>query len=48
MGEQRTPHAAATQQAASDEEPQHPAFSAFAFVVLVLILVFVVILAALA
>ena len=39
MGEQRTPHAAATQQAASDEEPEHPALSTsvFAFVLVLLL-----------
>ena len=50
MSQQRTPHAAATQQAASDEQAQQPALpaSAFVLVVLAFILVFVFTLAALA
>ena len=50
MSQQRTPHAAATQQAASDEQAQQPALpaSAFVLVVLAFILVFVITLAALA
>ena len=49
MSQQRTPHAAATQQAASDEQAQQPALpaSAFVLVVLAFILVFVFTLAAL-
>jgi hypothetical protein len=41
MGEQRTTHAAAAQQAAPDEETQQPAISTLAFVLFVVILVFV-------
>ena len=50
VSEQRTPRAAATQQAASDEQAQQPALpaSAFVLVVLAFILVFVFTLAALA
>jgi hypothetical protein len=52
MGKQRPAHATATQDPASDEEPQQPALYTsafgFAFVVLVLAFVFAFILAALA
>jgi hypothetical protein len=50
MREQRTAHAAATQQTASDEEAQQPAVSALAFVVFVFVVVLVLafVLAALA
>jgi heme/copper-type cytochrome/quinol oxidase subunit 2 len=48
MGEQRTPHAAATQKPASDEEPQHAAISAFPFAFLVIPFVLAFLFAALA